>query len=268
MLAANNGATDDVGTTLANTDHIQSCQLASRSARAAKRDRAAPPRRERASREAAKGTRGGSRNRADRCSQHLSARQCKEMLGSAGRAMEAGRVFSRHWTIHYERAGISDRDGAAFVGKVLKRAGEHVRRSGGQLAAIWARENGDGKGAHVHILLALPAGYTLRNRTRRWIVAAGGTYRKGVSAVRAIGGTLASARTNDERHRENVGNVLAYLMKGAAPDAGTALALERNGQAGLVVGKRCGWTQNIGRASHADRGSHDSLSPSGSAGRI
>jgi hypothetical protein len=248
IITAEIRQTAPAGTALAIIDTIQSCGLVSCSGPAAKRDRAAPPRRGRAFREAAKGTWGGARNHADRVSFNLSRRQCEGLVAAASAIEKLSKNIDRHWTVHYERAGIADCDGAAFVRRFLKRAGEHVRRSGGSLAAIWVRENGDGKGAHVHILLSLPTGMTLRNLTRRWIIAAGGRYRKGVSEVRTIGGTLASARTNLDRHEANVGNVLAYLLKGADAETGRQLGLERYGEGGPIIGKRCGWTQNLGRA--------------------
>lgn len=230
LITAKSGASGETGTPLANIDIIQSCRLAFRSGRQ-------------------KGTWGGARNRADRVSQNLTRRQCEGILAAAARLEKQSMTFNRHWTVHYERAGIRDSDGAAFIGKLLKRAGEHVRRTGGTMAAIWIRENGEGKGAHVHILLHLSGTATLQNLTRRWIKAAGGTYRKGVSEVRSIGGTLASAKANTERHNANVGNVLAYLMKGASDHTGRELGLNRYGAGGSIIGKRCGWTQNIGQAS-------------------
>lgn len=249
-ITAGNCQTGEAGTPLAITHRAKSCGLALPSP-AAKRDRAAPPRRERAFREAAKGTWGGARNSADRVSFNLSRQQCEGLLAAVAQLEKQSKQFNRHWTVHYARAGISDRDGARFVGRLLKRAGEHVRRAHGKIAAIWVRENGEGKGAHVHIVLHLPDGLVLRNHTRRWIKAAGGRYRKGVSEVRSIGGTLASARANGERHKVNVGKLMAYLMKGADAETGERLGLHRSGEGGPIIGKRCGWTQNLGRGARA-----------------
>lgn len=64
--------------------------------------------------------------------------------------------------------------------------------------------------------------------------------------VRIIGGTLASAASDGVRHGNNVGKVLAYLLKGASVEAGAALGLLRYGEGGRIIGKRCGRTQNIG----------------------
>jgi hypothetical protein len=209
--------------------------------------------RQRACREVKSGTWGGARNRADRVSHHLTRKQCEGLLAAAAQLEKKSVTLSRHWTVHHEAAGIPDSAGAAFVGRLLSIARRHVRRAGGELAALWVRENGDGKGAHVHILLALPDGFTLRNRTRRWIEAAGGTYRKGVSKVRQIGGTLSSASRDSERHAVNVRDVLAYLLKAADAEAGRALGLARYGEGGKVIGKRCGRTQNLGEDKRAVR---------------
>jgi hypothetical protein len=179
-------------------------------------------------------------------SYHLSLRQCEGMLAAAIYAERTGRTFTRHWTVHYEAARIPDSEGAEFIGRLLRIVGRQARGAGGELAAIWARENGHSKRGHVHIVLALPAGFTLRNRTRRWIEAAGGKYQKGVSVVRIVGGTLASSAFDGERHGENVRNVIGYLLKGADNEAAEAMGLGRYGEAGPVIGKRCGWTQNIG----------------------
>ena len=175
------------------------------------------------------------------------------MIEAANFAERIGLAFNRHWTVHYEMAGIADSDGAAFVGRLLALVRKHVRRLGSEAAALWARENGDGKGGHVHILLHLPSGMTLHNRTRRWIKAAGGKPLRRVSRVRTIGGRLAHADLGGPHYRSNADAVLAYLIKGASDETGGTLALPRSGEGGRVIGKRCGMTQNIGpKARHAE----------------
>lgn len=208
---------------------------------------------------------GGARNRADRVSEYLTARQCEGMIAAADFAGRIGLPFNRHWTVHYERAGIAEYDGARFVGHLLRLAAAYARRAGGELAAVWVRENGDGKGGHVHILMHLPAGLSLRNRTRRWIVAAGGAYRRNVSKVRPIGGRLASAESGGNHYRLNADIVRAYLLKGASEETGLVLGLKRSGEGAPIIGKRAGWTQNIGRGARgrleADAGPSQPRSP-------
>ncbi|MBY4636821.1 hypothetical protein K5P26_06665 [Sphingopyxis sp. XHP0097] len=169
------------------------------------------------------------------------------MVAAAEFALANGFPFNRHWIVHYERAQVTETAAAKFVGHLLRLASAFVRREGGQLAALWARENGEGKGGHVHILLHVPAGITLRNRTRRWIIAAGGIYRVRVSRIKVIGGTLTNANLASRRYRQNVWILVGYLLKGATTDTGAAICLNRHGEGGRIVGKRAGWTQNIGR---------------------
>ena len=168
------------------------------------------------------------------------------MIEAANYAERIGLAFNRHWTVHYEMAGIAEPDGTAFVGRLLALVGKHVRRAGGKFAALWARENGDRKGGHVHILMHLPSGMTLQNLTRRWIKTAGGNPVRRVSKVRTIGGLLTNAKVGGAGYRSNADAVLAYLIKAASDETGRALALPRFGEGGPIIGKRAGWTQNIG----------------------
>ena len=179
-------------------------------------------------------------------SEYLTLRQCEGLVAAAENAARIGLPFNRHWTVHYERAGIAEREGARFVGRLRKLTGDYARRHKLKEASMWVRENGHGKGGHVHILLHLPAGLSLRGRTRKWIELAGGTCREGVSCVKIIAGSKIVGFNGDAAlYRANVAAVRNYLLKGATVTAGRTLGLARYGERGSVVGKRCGWTQNI-----------------------
>ena len=144
-------------------------------------------------------------------------------------------------------AGIQPSEGARFVSRLLGLVSKKARREGGCMTALWVRECASGKGEHVHILLHLPAGMSLRNRTRRWIEGAGGTWRRGISKVRIVGGRLSKVEKSSEaRQRVNAENVVRYLLKAASEETGARLDLTRCGRGGRIVGKRCGWTENIG----------------------
>lgn len=222
LITAENGHSAQAGTALAIISDNLSCSLGP-----------------------VRGGWGGKRNRADRVSETLTRAQCAKLIAAARFAESIGLPFNRHWTIHSERAGIQPHDGQSFVRHILKSAGTAARRHGGEMAATWVRENGEGKGEHAHILMHLPRGLTLANRTRRWIVAAGGTYRRNVSRVRSIGGILSSAELADDRYLLNADNVLAYLLKHGDQSAMEALGLPLWGHRGWIMGKRCGSTQNV-----------------------
>lgn len=201
---------------------------------------------------------GGARNRADRESWHLSDKQVRDLIAAAAYASASGRPFNRHWTVHYEKARIADSDGAAFVGRLLDTVRRFASRANIEFAAAWVRENGEGKGAHVHVLLHLPPSLSLRNLTRRWIDRAGGTYRARVSRTKSIGGALNCAATNPGHYAANLQTVLAYVLKAADTNTGRRLALRRYGEGGRVIGKRAGWTQNVGVAARGGAVTDDS----------
>lgn len=191
---------------------------------------------------------GGARNFADRVSPYLSERQVRGLIDAAAYAAATGRPFNRHWTVHYERAEIPDSEGATFVTRLLSAVRRSLKKQGVEQAAIWVRENGPGKGGHVHILMHIPAAINLRNMTRRWIVSAGGTYRRKVSKMRSIARRLDRAEHDPDLYWSNAEAVLAYVLKAANPLVGEAMELPRCGRGGEVIGKRAGWTQNIGQA--------------------
>jgi len=169
-------------------------------------------------------------------------------MAAADHAERIGLRFNRHWTVHYQSAGIAEADATRFIGRLLKLAREYSRRRGGGFAAVWSRENGDDKGGHVHILMHLPADLPLTGRTRKWVGLAGGVCMHGVSLVRSVAGCLIAADNGGEHYALNLGVVRDYLLKGASGETRAVLGLVRfPGVQGEVLGKRCGWTQNIGQ---------------------
>lgn len=193
----------------------------------------------------AKGTWGGARNRRDRVTIALSQSHAEGMLQAMAVADLAGMPLTRHWTVDYERAGIADRDGAAFIGRLLALCGRYARTKGGSFAAVWVREVGVRNGAHVHIAFHLPRGWRLGYLTRRWVKAAGGRYSKGVSHIRPIGGSLNCAWTSPTLYRENLERLGNYLTKGSDAAVAAELGLELLKPGRAIVGKRWGRTQNL-----------------------
>ncbi len=193
-----------------------------------------------------KGTWGGARNRRDRVTTALSQRHAEGLLMAMAVADLAGMPLTRHWTVDYERAGIADRDGAAFVGRLLALCGRYARAKGGRFAAVWVREVGVRNGAHVHIAFHLPRGWRLGYLTRRWIKAAGGQYSKGVSHIRPIGGSVNGAWTSPALYRENLERLGNYFTEARDNAVAAELGLDRLKPGGAIVGKRWGRTQNLG----------------------
>lgn len=197
---------------------------------------------------------GGARNRADRVSDSITAAQASGLIDAAQRAWTIGLPLNRHVTIQWTRAGIADREAAAATGAFLTLVRDWLRKRGGQLAYVWVRENdkGDGaKGSHVHILMHIPSGAPWTYwRSRHWLErVTGKPYRKGVIHTARIAGTVKACTMAPERYLSNLAAVVGYVIKGASERAAKALDLERRACGGLIIGKRMGWSQNIGHSS-------------------
>ena len=198
---------------------------------------------------------GGARNRRGRSSDRLTARQAIDLHRAAAFAFHVDLPLNRHITIHWQRAGVHDSDAAAATGRFLKLTTDHVRKRGGRIAAVWARENGDTKGSHVHILLHLPRGVSISARQREWVKRITGlAYVRRTIKTTRIGGAINAANAVPGHYLANLEIVTGYLAKGIDPAAGRALGLERIEPGGTVIGKRCGTTLNIGAT--ARKGGH------------
>lgn len=190
--------------------------------------------------------RGGPRNRADRVTTALSKAALTELAAATDFARQTGLAFNRHTTIHWDAAGVSDPLRATR--RFLKLLGDAVRAAGGSFAYVWVRENGYGKGEHVHILWHGPADLPVfKRRVKSWLKLCGGAPRRGVCLTRSIARWLGEARTGSEYYQANLWWVLDYLAKGGNADARKTLAVQHNEPGGPIVGKRCGTSAKIGR---------------------
>lgn len=156
-------------------------------------------------------------------------------------ARKIGRPFNRHITVHWEAAGVPDCQAAKATTAFLKYLREWL---GGATAYVWARENGDGKGSHVHILAYVPADRHLSGaRFRRWLErVAGRLYRPGTIHTARIAG---HRQPGGPVYAANLQAVLTYVLKGVDADTAAAIGIAHE-SGGCIVGKRCGTSRNIG----------------------
>lgn len=198
--------------------------------------------------------RGRSRNFANRPTLNLSARHVGTIIAAVDRSLLVGPRLNRFTTFHLEKAGVTD-PVAAITG-YLKQAGDWVRYHGGAFAYVWVRENGDGKGDHVHILMhveaRLQAGF--KRLERGWKRRVGIVQRKGVRGVcdsrpvnRKLTDYLAVGRGSDD-YAANLIAVRDYLLKGATQRVLDRFCVGRKSDGECrVVGRRYGMSQNLGR---------------------
>jgi len=203
---------------------------------------------------------GGSRNRVDRTSDCLTPKQAESIVAAIFASGKIGLPVNRHVTLHLEKLGVAAGAGAAAIGAFLKLHRDYLATRGLGFASVWIREDdsGDGsKGAHVHILMHVDpdAAPAVTRRQRRWLrLATGKPYCSGALHTSRIGGKVHTATSAPAVYHDNLKTVVVYLLKGAGPDAAAALVLPRHGEGGPVIGKRCGWSQNIGEAARRRAG--------------
>lgn len=189
---------------------------------------------------------GGARNFKQNASEHLSLEQCQRLIRAFNNSEKLGLPFNRHWTVHYEKAGVAEENATQFIGRLLKLVREYAGRHQKPFSCIWVREGGVKHGGHVHILMHLPPELSLRGRIRKWIRLAGGASKRKVSKIASVGGRLNSSAATTH-HKQNAEAVVSYLLKCASEAAGLKLGLSRFGVRATIAGKRCGYSQNLGR---------------------
>lgn len=185
---------------------------------------------------------GGARNSASRTSEALTLADAEKLLAATQRAIARGRPFNRFLTVHWEAMGLTDREAMAATTAFLKYLRELLK---GDTAYVWTRENGDGKGSHLHVLAYFPESRKWNGWiARRWVERiTGNPYVQGAFLSEPIAG----ARQPDSAlYVENLQTVLAYVLKGASPDAAASLGIDHE-FGGRIIGKRCGMSRNIGK---------------------
>lgn len=193
--------------------------------------------------------RGGARNRASRESHALTVAQIANLRAAERHANKIGLPFTRMISIHWEAAGVPLAGMAMATGRFIGLMAKALARHGSETAWLWIHESGDGKGGHCHLLTHVPAALVpvLTGLQLNWLRRiTGNKYRARVIHSKPIGGRLGLEAGNPELHAINLGVALAYVLKGASPDAAARFALERLEPGGRVIGKRCGTSQNIG----------------------
>jgi hypothetical protein len=196
---------------------------------------------------------GGKRNSSARESKALSLNTANAIIDAAYHAVKIGLPLNRFVTIHFERAGLTDADAAHAIGRIMKLAKDWMQTKGQVAAHIWVRENviGNGsKGSHVHILCHCPDTLPIGGMWRRWLrKVTGQPYRRNVIKSKRIGGTVNVYANMPDVYLQNLDRVLAYVCKGVSPADAATLGLPKQEAGGWIIGKRAGWSQNIGAKS-------------------
>lgn len=193
--------------------------------------------------------RGGAHNSAARQSHALNSGQIANLIAAAVYAAEIGLPFNRMITIHWEAAGVPLDGMAKATGRFIDLLSKTIVRHGGKTAWLWVHEGGEKKGGHCHLLVHVPADLvpTISKRQRGWLRRiTGRPYKASVIHSKPIGGRLGLEDSNGKLLAVNRQAALDYVVKGGDAEAVKAFGLARSEAGGLVIGKRCGTSQNIG----------------------
>lgn len=211
---------------------------------------------------------GGKRNDKARQSQYLSIDNVQSLMDAWRFSEYMGLYFNRFITIHLGKLGVNDAVAMTAITAFLTLVRDHISKRdnklhGQQFAAIWVREfgnytdeYGECRGSHIHILAHIPndcLGKVI-NRQSVWLRKATGLPSKtGALQGRKIVGYSPNKPAN-AHYSINAANVAAYLVKGADNAAIAKFNLPKVKYGGNIIGKRCGFTQNLGRAAQKKKG--------------
>lgn len=191
--------------------------------------------------------RGGARLTASRSSLALAYLACRNIIDAALYAEAVGSPLNRWITINWDRGKVERPLWA--TGRFLKLATDWLRSKGVSAGYVWVRESGAHKGNHVHIIMRVPDALATAFSSHQsgWLKACGARRSKGVVDTSPVG------RSYDEpvaSYAPNLDNILSYMIKGADDEAHHRLRLDaaRWEPGGFVVGKRSGFSQNVGPA--------------------
>jgi hypothetical protein len=149
-----------------------------------------------------------------------------------------------HLTIHWSLTDAGDDPDGNLFAKVREGLHKWLGRHGIVFAAAWSRERqsgGQSDVVHCHLLFHLPVEY--RKDAKLLQVEAAIT-----RLVRLHGGAISHEKAIDLRVHENPDG--KYLIKGGGPKVWKQFNLRKEHRRlqGIIHGKRCGTTVNLGRA--------------------
>lgn len=184
-----------------------------------------------------------------RSTKRINTRQARNMMEALAFAREIGTPLNTHLIVHWGGALVGDDPDGELFAKLRYLLDKRFRRKFKiELTAIWGRERHRNKRTrqqsevvHSHLLLHLPTRY--REPARQDVE----------ELVSLVALQILDDRTIELTFPANPDG--KYLLKGGTPTVWDAFALpvkwrSRLGE-GLIEGKRCGVTQNIGPAARA-----------------
>ena len=200
---------------------------------------------------AARRARARSRVKPQSVSHCLSIDAARELIIAADEAARIGLPLNHFLSVNWEKGGVID--DVRAIGDFWSRAKAWLVEHGAASAIIWVRETGRTNGRHAHLLLHVPAALRGRfvHRQAGWLAQCGLKRGKGNRNTQRLG--KPSRRSASEiatavTYATDLMHVVHYLTKEVEHAGRSALGISIEARGGVVIGKRSGTSQNIGRA--------------------
>ena len=174
---------------------------------------------------------------------HITVPQATNIIEAVGFAKSIGLPLVAHLTIHWAYTDVGDDSDGKLFAKFREGLDKWLRRQGIVFAAAWSRERmsrGQAEAVHCHLLFQLPVEY----RTTRKLQVEAAIY----SLIKRHGRGYWAEQVIDLRIHDNPDG--KYLIKGGGPKVWKLFRLRKEHRRlqGIIHGKRCGTTQNLGPA--------------------
>jgi hypothetical protein len=209
---------------------------------------------------------GPKSSRPVRYTEFLPNDQAKELCIASLYADKIGCALGTHITMHLGMSSLFPRDDPrgqmALQGNLIEKTTKMLNREGmDQVAFIWVLEDAPKKGRHLHWQINTP--YRLHSRLKEFLANAG-CFSRNRWGMRGEAIRISGHRNMGAKKRAGT---LVYALKGLQPTTelpGTddgifdplGITTERSRP---IFGKRCGTSQNIGRAARRKAGWRESM---------
>jgi len=175
---------------------------------------------------------------------YITVSQATNIIEAVNFAKLIGLPLVAHLTIHWSLTNVGDDPDGKLFAKVREGLNKWLGRRGIAFAAAWARERqsgGQSDVVHCHLLFHLPVDY--RSGAKMTQVEAAIS-----RLVERHGKSISHEKAIDLRVHDNPDG--KYLIKGGGLKVWKLFRLrkEHRRSQGIIFGKRCGTTQNIGPA--------------------
>ena len=176
-------------------------------------------------------------------SKYITLAQATNIIEAVDFAKLIGLPLVAHLTIHWAYTDVGDDPEGKLFAKVREGLDKWLKRHGIMFTGAWCIERmsrGQAEAVHCHLLFHLPFEY----RTKRKLQVEAAIYR----LIKRHGKGYWAEQVIDLRIHDNPDG--KYLIKGGGPKVWKLFRLRKEHRRlqGIIHGKRCGTTQNLGPA--------------------